>query len=66
MKLALKETGVNQPLTSMPFTITYEDNGDKASYTVKYFDAAAPQRSFVVQLDAVTGYISRSDRGVSK
>lgn len=66
MKLALKETGVNQPLTSMPFTIIYDDKGDKPSYTIQYYDAATPQRSFVVQLDAVTGHIFRSDRGVSE
>lgn len=66
MKLALKETGVNQPLTSMPFTIIYDDKVDTASYTIKYYDAASPQKSFIVQLDAVTGLISRSDRGVTE
>jgi hypothetical protein len=65
MKLTLKETGVNMPLTSMPFTITYDDDGDVATYTIQYVDAVTPSQSFVVKLDAVSGYILRSDRGVT-
>ena len=66
MRLALKETGINLPQTSMPFSITYEYKGEIAVYTITYTDAVTPSRSFVVQLDAVTGHILRSDRGVSK
>jgi hypothetical protein len=66
MRLALKETGINLPQTSMPFSITYEYEDEIAVYTITYTDAVTPSRSFVVQLDAVTGHIMRSDRGVSK
>jgi hypothetical protein len=66
MSLALKETGVSLPQSSMPFSLVYENKDDLAAYTIKYTDAVTPQRSFIVQLDAVTGHILRSDRGVSK
>jgi hypothetical protein len=66
MRLALLETGINMPQTSMPFSITYEYNGEQAAYMITYTDTVTPSRSFVVQLDAVTGHIMRSDRGVSK
>jgi hypothetical protein len=66
LKLTLKETGVSLPQSSMPFSIAYECKDDLAVYTIKYTDAVTSQRSFVLQLDAVTGHIIRSDRGVSQ
>jgi hypothetical protein len=66
VSLALEETGVSLPQSSMPFSIAYENKYDLAAYTIKYTDAVTPSRSFVVQIDAVTGHILRSDRGVTQ
>jgi hypothetical protein len=66
MKLALQETGINLPQSTMPFAITYDNKDGQAVYTIDYTDPATPSRSFVVDLDAVTGHVLRSDRGVSK
>jgi hypothetical protein len=66
MRLALTETGINLPQTSMPFSIIYENNGAMAVYTIIYKDAVTPQRSFVVKMDAVSGHILSSARGVSE
>jgi hypothetical protein len=66
MSLAVKETGIAVPQTSMPFAVEYDNKGMPSTYTIYYTDAVTPRNSFVVQLDAVTGHILRSDRGVSQ
>jgi hypothetical protein len=66
MSLALKETGISLPQTSMPFTIVYENDGALAVYTIGYKDTVTSGRSFAVKMDAVSGHIISSARGVSE
>jgi hypothetical protein len=66
MRLVLDETRVSPAQETALFAIDYSDTGELASYTVSFKDEAMPSRSFVVQMDAGSGHILRSDRGVSQ
>lgn len=66
MRITLDETHVSSPAVTAPFIIDYLDNGESARYTISFKDGVTPTRSFVVEVDAHTGHILRSDRGVSQ